>query len=83
MLAVLVALWENIDLIIKIRSDFLQLKNGLVRQNLRDNQYENNIMKVGEGQNSQLSGEVHTPVGPQTFMGLVGHCNHPGRRELP
>ena len=41
------------------------------------------ILSIGESQNSQLSGEVHTPVGPQTFMGLVGHHNHPERRELP
>ena len=39
------------------------------------------ILSIGESQNSQLSGEVHTPVGPQTFMGLVGHHNHPKRRE--
>ena len=35
------------------------------------------IMQLGESQNSQLSGEVHTLVGPQTFMGLVGHCKPP------
>ena len=29
----------------------------------------------------QLSGEVHTPVGPQTFMGLVGHHHHPCTKE--
>ena len=31
------------------------------------------MMGIAKAENSQLSGEVHTPVGPQTFMGLVGH----------
>ena len=37
--------------------------------------YKNKCTKLSSGAslNPQLSGEVHTPVGPQTFMGLVGH----------
>ena len=46
--------------------------------------YKNKCTKLSSGAslNPQLSGEVHTPVGPQTFMGFVGHHNHPERREL-
>lgn len=40
------------------------------------------IVETGENQISQLSGEVHTQVWPQIFMGLVGHLCHPVRREL-
>lgn len=40
------------------------------------------VINLGESQNSQLSGEVHTPVGPQTFMDLVGHYDHPVRRKI-
>lgn len=37
--------------------------------------YKNKCTKLSSGAslNPQLSGEVHTPVEPQTIMGLVGH----------
>ena len=45
--------------------------------------YKNKCTKLSSGAslNPQLSGEVHTPVGPQTFMGLVGHHYHPCTKE--
>ena len=33
------------------------------------------ILFLGESLISQLSGEVHTPVWPQAFMGPVGHSD--------
>ena len=48
--------------------------------------YKNKCTKLSSGAslNPQLSGEVHTPVGPQTFMGLVGQPTPPlYERKLP
>ena len=41
------------------------------------------ILVTGESRISRLSGEVHTPVWPQAFMGPVGHYDHPCTQDAP
>ena len=41
------------------------------------------ILIIGQSLISQLSGEVHTPVWPQAFMGPVGHYDHPCTQDAP
>ena len=56
-------------------------KTSHIRHGSTDKKFQHAIIKPGASLNPQLSGEVRTPVGPQTFMGLVGHHYHPCTKE--